>query len=90
MQNEKLERENRSLQAKTDGLFAEKRQLETQLLSHEPYTPSPTEPSVGSLTLVGNNEKLLESGSAVPLTSLQQKQILKVLFARVMVTVRYV
>jgi hypothetical protein len=81
--NAKLQQENQSLRQRTATLEAEKYQLETQL-HHEPST-HPFVTGTYSSTL--GSEQLLESGSAVPSTSLQQKQILKALFAQVLVIV---
>lgn len=87
VQNEKLQLENKSLREKTDALVAENHQLEKQLLHQKPHTPSSILSSQFDSTLE-DMENLSESGSAVPSSSLQQKQILEALLAQVLVTVR--
>jgi hypothetical protein len=89
--NETLQQENQALRQKTDSLVLEKKQLETQLLHQHPYENSPS--SSTTTILSGSSlgqEGRSESGSAVPFTSLQQKQILETLFAQVMVTVNLI
>lgn len=89
VQNEKLQLENKSLREKTGALAAEKHQLEKQLLHQKPHTP----PSILSRqfdSTLEDMENLSESGSAVPSSSLQQKQVLKALLAQVLMTVRWV
>ena len=73
--------------------MAENRQLEKQLRHLEPPPSSSLLSFVNSdyLSSAALSEKSLsEPGSAVPLSSLQQEQVLKGLLTQVLVTVRYV
>lgn len=83
--NEKLQLENKSLREKTDALAAENHQLEKQLFHQKPHTPSILGCQFDST--LEDKENLSESGSAVPSSSLQQKQILEALLAQVLMTV---
>ena len=78
--------------------MAENRQLEKQLRHLEP-PPSLPASSSSLLSFVNSDylssaalseKSLSEPGSAVPLSSLQQEQVLKGLLTQVLVTVRYV
>lgn len=81
-QNRELEQENQTLRRQTETLAMEKHQLEKQLQLQD--SPLLTSDWLQAL----EKESLSESGSAVPITSLQQKQILKAFLTHVLVMVR--
>ena len=84
VQNRELQEENRLLRQQTDTLASEKWQLEKQL-KHRDQTRITCD-----WFQPPGKRGTSESGSAVPITPLQQEQILRALLALVLATLRFV
>ena len=84
VQNRELQEENRLLRQQTDTLASEKWRLAKQL-KHQDQAPV----TRGWLQPLGKRSTS-ESGSAVPITPLQQEQILRALLAHVLAILRFV